>query len=36
MVKLYHFAAGKWRLVDLIVPRKANTYLAPGYLVTLV
>ena len=36
MVKLYRFVEGSWRLVDLGVPRKADTYLAIGYLVRLV
>jgi hypothetical protein len=36
MVKLYRFAKGSWRLVDLGVPRKTNVYLALGYLVRLV
>ena len=36
MVKLYSFVGGNWRLVDLGVPRKIDTYLALGYLVRLV
>jgi hypothetical protein len=36
MVKLYRFIKGSWRLVDLGVPRKTDTYLALGYLVRLV
>ena len=36
MVKLYLFVKGSWRLVDLGVHRKADVYLALGYLVRLV
>ena len=36
MVMLYRFVKGFWRLVDLGVPRKMDTYLALGYLVRIV
>jgi hypothetical protein len=35
MVKLYRFAKGSWRLVDLGVPGKIDVYLALGYVVRL-
>jgi hypothetical protein len=36
MVKLYRFAKGSWRLVDLGVPGKTDVYLALGYAVRIV
>ena len=36
MVKLYLFAKGSWRLVELRVPGKTDVYLALGYAVRLV
>ena len=35
MVKLYRFAKGSRRLVDLGVPGKIDVYLALGYVVRL-
>jgi hypothetical protein len=36
MVKLYRYAKGSWRLVDLGVLGKVDVYLALGYVVRLV